>query len=68
MSCALSLHLDTACRSEPHLEVLQPNTISHSLRLALAPREALLGAGMGTDTAGLAPHSCSTALRPQSTV
>lgn len=42
-----------ACRFEPHLKVLQPSGIRHNLRLALAHREALLGAGMGTSITGL---------------
>lgn len=38
--------LDTACRAEPHLKMLHPSSTTHSPRLALAPRGALLGAGM----------------------
>lgn len=53
MLSGLSLRLDTACRSEPHPKVLHPSSVRHNLTLALAPTEALLGAGVGTGTTGL---------------
>lgn len=49
--------LDTACslRAEPHLKVLHPSSVAHSLRLALAPTGALLGAGVEQAPHGSAP-------------